>query len=112
MNNLHNRSVVVIAATNNKEWEPLLLRDVQRKLELCPLLLLRTLVLEPLHAPDHFALCHLQGKVAVVVISDSRAPGFRSIVGIIEVGSFLVVVCPAMPGMQPFALATPYILPK
>ena len=85
---------------------------VQREPELRPLLLLWTLVLEPLHAPDHFALCHLQGKVAVVVISDSRAPGFRSIVGIIEVGSFLVVVCPTMPRMQPFTLATPYILPK
>ena len=60
MNNLHNRSVVVTTATNNKEWEPLLLRDVQRKLELCPLLLLRTLVLEPVHAPDYLGVSHLK----------------------------------------------------
>ena len=85
---------------------------VQQEPELRPLLLLRTLVLEPLHAPDHFALCHRHSEVAVSIISDSRAPGFRSIVGVIEVGSFLVVVCPTMPGMQSFALATPYILPK
>ena len=60
MNNLHNRSVVVTTATNNKEWEPLLLRDVQRKLELCPLLPRRTLVLEPVHAPDNLGVSHLQ----------------------------------------------------
>ena len=60
MNNLHNRSVVVTAATNNKEGEPLLLRDVQRKLELCPLLLLRTLILEPVHAPDNLGVRHLK----------------------------------------------------
>ena len=60
MNNLHNRSVVVITATNNKEGEPLLLRDVQRKLELSPLLLLRPLVLEPVHAPDNLGVSHLQ----------------------------------------------------
>ena len=60
MNNLHNRSVVVTTATNNKEWEPLLLRDVQRKLELCPLLLLWPLVLEPIHAPDYLGVRHLK----------------------------------------------------
>ena len=60
MNNLHNRSVVVTAATNNKEGEPLLLRDVQRKLELCPLLPRRPLVLEPVHAPDNLGVSHLQ----------------------------------------------------
>ena len=60
MNNLHNRSVVVTTATNNKEWEPLLLRDVQRKLELCPLLPRRPLVLEPVHAPDYLGVSHLK----------------------------------------------------
>ena len=63
VNNLHNRSVVVIAATNNKEREPLLLRDVQRKLELGPLPPLRTLVLEPIHAPDYLGVSHLKFAV-------------------------------------------------
>ena len=67
MNNLHNRSVVVTAATNNKEGEPLLLRDVQRKLELCPLLLLRTLILEPVHAPDNLGVRHLKFVFFIVV---------------------------------------------
>ena len=67
MNNLHNRSVVVTTATNNKEGEPLLLRDVQRKLELCPLLLLRTLILEPVHAPDNLGVRHLKFVFFIVV---------------------------------------------
>merc|ERR1719237_117028 len=110
--NFHDRSVVVLTASHNKEWEPLFLGDVYRKPELRALLLLWSLVLEPLHAPDHLALCHLHGEVAVVVVSDSRAPSSRSIVSRIEVGSFLVIVSPVMPGMQPFAVAPPYILPK
>ena len=102
MNNLHNRSVVVTAATNNKEGEPLLLRDVQRKLELSPLLLLRPLVLEPVHAPDNLGVrhlkfvflslylslclfCHLQCEITVAVIGDSGAPSVRGIIRIVEV---------------------------
>ena len=103
MNNLHHRSVVVTTATNNKEWEPLLLRDVQRKLELCPLLLLRTLILEPVHAPDNlgvshlklffflsfylllYLFCHLQCEITVAVIGDSGAPSVRGIIRIVEV---------------------------
>ena len=96
MNNLHNRSVVVTAATNNKEGEPLLLRDVQRKLELCPLFPCRTLVLEPVHAPDNLGVSHLQivfflflflvsvgyleREVTVPVVGDSGTPSVRDVV--------------------------------
>ena len=67
MNNLHNRSVVVTTATNNKEWEPLLLRDVQRKLKLTPLLPRRPLVLEPVHSPDNLGVSHLKFVFFIVV---------------------------------------------
>ena len=93
-----------------KNWKLLLLGYIQREPELCPLLLLWSLVLEPLHTPDHLAICYLQSKVAIVVISDPRAPGVRSIVCAIEVGTLLVVVRPIMPGMQSFAFAHPHMM--
>ena len=93
-----------------KKWKLLLLGYIQREPELCPLLLLWSLVLEPLHTPDHLAICYLQSKVAIVVISDPRAPGVRSIVCAVEVGTLLVVVRPIMPGMQSFAFAHPHMM--
>ena len=96
MNNLHNRSVVVTTATNNKEGEPLLLRDVQRKLELSPLLPRRPLVLEPVHAPNNLGVSHLQivffsisflvslghleREVTVPVVGDSGTPSVWDVV--------------------------------